>query len=87
MFQTGYNNPARILPRKDCLSSGKVRPTSTNITPLVVPLKCAAKTRSARQGHDAGQTAFFPKDGGTTIKYGAAQIAVFELTSRGDWHA
>jgi nitrite reductase (NADH) large subunit len=29
----------------------------------------------------------FPKDAGMTIKYGAAQIAVFNFSSRGEWYA
>jgi len=29
----------------------------------------------------------FPKDGGSTIKYGKTQIAVFNFASRGEWYA
>ncbi|MBA3480893.1 MAG: nitrite reductase small subunit NirD [Pirellulales bacterium] len=34
-----------------------------------------------------GKVADFPQDGGATIKYGRSQIAVFNLTSRGQWYA
>ncbi len=34
-----------------------------------------------------GRVADFPRDGGATIKYGRSQIAVFNLTSRGEWYA
>jgi nitrite reductase (NADH) large subunit len=34
-----------------------------------------------------GKVADFPRDGGATIKYGRSQIAVFNLTSRGEWYA
>ncbi len=34
-----------------------------------------------------GTLADFPRDGGATIKYGKSQIAVFNLTSRGEWYA
>ncbi|HEY3517005.1 MAG TPA: nitrite reductase large subunit NirB, partial [Gammaproteobacteria bacterium] len=29
----------------------------------------------------------FPKDGGTAIRYGSAQIAVYNFSSRGEWYA
>jgi nitrite reductase (NADH) large subunit len=34
-----------------------------------------------------GKVADFPRDGGATIKYGRSQIAVFNVTSRGQWYA
>lgn len=34
-----------------------------------------------------GRVADFPCDGGATIKYGKSQLAVFNLTSRGQWYA
>jgi nitrite reductase (NADH) large subunit len=34
-----------------------------------------------------GSVADFPQDGGATIRYGKSQIAVFNLTSRGEWYA
>jgi nitrite reductase (NADH) large subunit len=34
-----------------------------------------------------GKVGDFPRDGGATIKYGRSQIAVFNLTSRGEWYA
>lgn len=34
-----------------------------------------------------GAVADFPKDGGSAIKYGDVQIAVFNFTSRGEWYA
>ena len=34
-----------------------------------------------------GKVEDFPRDGGATIKYGKSQIAVFNLTSRGEWYA
>jgi nitrite reductase (NADH) large subunit len=34
-----------------------------------------------------GNVADFPRDGGATIKYGRSQIAVFNVTSRGQWYA
>jgi nitrite reductase (NADH) large subunit len=34
-----------------------------------------------------GATADFPRDGGATVKYGKSQIAVFNLSSRGEWYA
>jgi nitrite reductase (NADH) large subunit len=53
--------------------------------------------RSDRNGvrHDAprhkwvkvGRVGDFPKDGGSTVKYGKVQIAVFNFTSRGEWFA
>lgn len=34
-----------------------------------------------------GRVGDFPKDGGSTVKYGKVQIAVFNFTSRGEWFA
>ena len=34
-----------------------------------------------------GRVSDFPQDGGSTIKYGKVQIAVFNFTSRGEWYA
>ncbi|MBI3469685.1 MAG: nitrite reductase small subunit NirD [Planctomycetes bacterium] len=34
-----------------------------------------------------GKTSDFPRDGGAAVKYGKSQIAVFNLTSRGEWYA
>jgi nitrite reductase (NADH) large subunit len=34
-----------------------------------------------------GTVADFPRDGGTAIKYGDVQIAVFNFASRGEWYA
>ena len=34
-----------------------------------------------------GNVADFPQEGGTTIKYGQSQIAVFNFASRGQWYA
>ena len=36
---------------------------------------------------DVGATDDFPFDGGSTIKYGKTQIAVFNFASRGEWYA
>jgi len=40
-----------------------------------------------RQWVKVGRVEDFPRDGGATIKYGKVQIAVFNFTSRGGWHA
>lgn len=34
-----------------------------------------------------GKTWDFPEDGGSTVKYGDVQIAVFNFSSRGEWYA
>jgi nitrite reductase (NADH) large subunit len=34
-----------------------------------------------------GRVEDFPKDGGVSVRYGAAQIAVFNFASRGEWYA
>ena len=36
---------------------------------------------------DVGSPDDFPVDGGSTIKYGKTQIAVFNFASRGEWYA
>ena len=36
---------------------------------------------------NVGNVRDFPRDGGSTIKYGQTQIAVFRFSSRGEWYA
>lgn len=45
--------------------------------------------RTGRQLHwvRVGREADFPRNGGATVKYGDTQIAVFNLTDRGEWRA
>lgn len=40
-----------------------------------------------REWIDVGHVSDFPVDGGRSIRHGSAQVAVFNLTSRGTWHA
>jgi NAD(P)H-dependent nitrite reductase small subunit len=43
--------------------------------------------RLHKQWVKAGSVSDFPKDGGSTIKHGDVQIAVYNFASRGEWYA
>jgi nitrite reductase (NADH) large subunit len=64
---------------------GQQRPTDwTNLIPTLTLLD--RKTPDERWV-PVGKVADFPSDGGSTIKYGRTQIAVFNFASRGEWYA
>ena len=46
-----------------------------------------AKDLNTAHRIEVGSVADFPVDGGSTIKYGKTQIAVFNFSSRGEWYA
>lgn len=46
-----------------------------------------ARELNAPRWVQVGQVDEFPLDGGATIRYGKVQIAVFNLSSRGEWYA
>lgn len=60
-------------------------PTDGELTQLAIPAKTTID--ADRTWVRVGSIKDFPIDGGSTIRYGYAQIAVFRFASRGEWYA
>lgn len=71
-MERGQIRPADAQPRTDPLEAPRVK----RLLPLV-----------QRQWVRLATTSDVPEDGGIAVRYGAAQIALFRLASRGEWYA
>ena len=59
----------------------------TQLTRSDPPVRRESPQEGRTRWVKVGEVSDFPADGGTTIKYGRSQIAVFRFESRGEWYA
>ncbi len=65
-------------------ASGKINGNGRNLNGAAKPLD---NGRLRKRWVEVGPVADFPHDGGSTIKVGQVQIAVYNFASRGEWYA
>jgi NAD(P)H-dependent nitrite reductase large subunit/NAD(P)H-dependent nitrite reductase small subunit len=83
VMERGQNRPAD-WPKDGQLVQISGLPTTDQ---PVVASKSRRQPESKSEWVKVGAVADFPLDGGSAVKYGKSQIAVFNFSSRGEWYA